>query len=102
MLSGMKYTLDTNGKLLSLTYTNKDGLDEAIDVNNPNPNRMFTCAMDDFFAMGGDNYLPTNEKPDFIIKKYDLDKNKLACDYIKKLDQPMEIRDDKRVNIVKA
>ena len=79
-----------------------DGVEEAIDIKNPSPNRKFTCAVDDFFAMGGDNYLPTNEKPDFIVKKYDVDKNKLACDYIKKLDQPMEIRDDQRVKIVKS
>jgi len=102
LLSGMKYKIDDKGKLLSLTYTNKDGQNENIDVNNPNPNRTFTCAMDDFFAMGGDNYLPTNEKPDFIIQKYNIDKNKLACDYIKKLDQPMEIRNDHRVEIVKS
>ena len=85
-----------------MTYTDRNGVEEAIDIKNPNPNRKFTCAVDDFFAMGGDNYLPTNEKPDFIVKRYDVDKNKLACDYIKKLNQPMEIRDDQRVKIVKS
>lgn len=102
LMSGMKYSITDKGELLSLTYTDRNGVEEAIDIKNPNPNRKFTCAVDDFFAMGGDNYLPTNEKPDFIVKRYDVDKNKLACDYIKKLDQPMEIRDDQRVKIVKS
>lgn len=102
LLSGMKYTMNDKGELLDLRYIDKDGKEHAIDVNNPNPDRKYTCAMDDFFATGGDNYLPTNENPDFIVKKFDLDKNKLACDYIRKMDKPLEIRDDGRVKIVKS
>lgn len=102
LVSGMNYTMNDKGELLSLNYIDKDGVEHPIDVKNPNPNRKFTCAMDDFFAMGGDNYLPSNEKPDFIVKKYDIDKNKLACDYIKKMEQPIEIKDDQRVKIVKS
>ena len=49
-----------------------------------------------------DNLVKTYENPDFIIKKYNVDKNKLACDYIKKMDKPLEIRDDKRVKVVKS
>ena len=102
LVSGMKYTLNDKGELLDLSYQDKDGNEHKIDVNNPDPNHKLTCAMDDFFATGGDNYLPSNENPDFIIKKYDVDKNKLACDYIRKMKQPLEIRDDRRVNIVQA
>ena len=98
--SGMKYTLSDKGDLLSLTYIDKNGVEHPIDVNNPSKERKFTVASDDFFATGGDNYLPSNENPDFVIKKYDFDKNKLACDYIKKLPQPFEIVDDKRVEII--
>lgn len=102
LVSGMKYTMNDKGELLDLSYQDKDGNEHKIDVNNPDPNHKLTCAMDDFFATGGDNYLPSNENPDFIIKKYDVDKNKLACDYIRKMKQPLEIRDDRRVNIVQA
>ncbi len=98
--SGMKYKLSDKGELLSLTYIDKNGTEHPIDVNNPSTERKFTVASDDFFATGGDNYLPTNANPDFVIKKYDFDKNKLACEYIKKLPQPFEIIDDKRVEIV--
>ena len=57
-------------------------------------------AADDFFAMGGDNYLPVNPNPDFVLKTFDLDKNKLACDYIKKLPQPFDVDYDGRIEIV--
>ena len=100
--SGMKYTLNDKGELLSLTYIDKEGNEHPIDVNNPSTERKFTVASDDFFATGGDNYLPSNKNPDFVVKKYDFDKNKLACDYIKKLPQPFEITNDHRVEIVKS
>lgn len=98
--SGMKYKLSDKGDLLSLTFIDKEGKEHPIDVNNPSTERKFTVASDDFFATGGDNYLPSNKNPDFVIKKYDFDKNKLACDYIKKLPNPFEVIDDKRVEIV--
>ncbi len=100
LLSGMKYTMTDKGELKSLTYTDKNGVEHQIDINNPGTERKFTVAMDDFFAMGGDNYLPTNDNPDFIIKKFDFDKNKLTCNYIKKLPQPMNIINDERVKII--
>ena len=98
--SGMKYTMSDKGELLSLTYIDREGKEHPIDVNNPSTERTFTVASDDFFATGGDNYLPSNKNPDFVVKKYDFDKNKLACEYIKKLPQPFEITNDHRVEIV--
>ena len=102
LISGMNYTMNDKGELLSLNYIDQNGVEHPIDVKNPNPNHKFTCAMDDFFAMGGDNYLPSNENPDFIVKKYNIDKNKLACDYIKKINAPLEIHDDQRIKIIKS
>lgn len=98
--SGMKYTLSDKGDLLSLTYIDKEGQEHPIDVNNPSTERKFTVASDDFFATGGDNYLPSNKNPDFVIQKYDFDKNKLACEYIKKMESPFEIINDHRVEVI--
>ena len=102
MLSGMRYTMTDKGELKALSFVDKDGVEHAIDVNNPDPNKKYSVAMDDFFAMGGDNYLPSNEHPDFIVKKFDFDKNKLTCNYIKKMAQPMHIVDDGRIKIEKS
>ncbi len=102
IVSGLRYELNDKGELVKLSFVDKDGTERAIDINNPDPNRKFTCAMDDFTAMGGDNYFPADENPKFIIQKFNFDKNKLTCDYIKKLNQPIEIRDDQRIKIVKS
>ena len=79
---------------------NKNNQIQKIDINNPNPNKKYTVAADDFFATGGDGYLESNKNPAFVLKKFDVDKNILTRDYIKKLDQPIEITDDKRIQIV--
>lgn len=102
MISGMKYTMTDNGELKSLKFIDKDGKEHDIDVNNPSTERKFTAAMDDFFATGGDNYLPTNENPDFVIQKLNFDKNKLACDYIRKFDKPFEVTENDKVTIIPA
>lgn len=99
-VSGMKYTCNKKGELLDLEFIDKEGKSNKIDVNNPREDKTYTVAADDFFAMGGDNYLPTNPNPDFVVKTFDLDKNKLACDYIKKLEQPIEVKPDGRIQII--
>lgn len=102
LVSGLKYKANTKGELLEMEFIDKDNNVHKIDVNNPDPNKKYTVAADDFYATGGDGYLESNKNPDFVIQKCDFDKNKLACDYIKKLDQPIEIKDDNRVQIIEA
>ena len=100
LVSGLRYKGNKKGELLELEFTDKNNQVHKIDVNNPDPNKKYTVAADDFFATGGDGYLESNRNPDFVLQKFDMDKNKLACDYIKKLNQPIEITDDHRVEIV--
>lgn len=100
LVSGLKYKANKQGELLELEFIDKNNQVHKIDVNNPDPKKKYTVAADDFFATGGDGYLESNKHPDFVIQKFEMDKNKLACDYIKKLNQPIEIIDDKRVQII--
>lgn len=100
LVSGLKYKANKQGELLELEFIDKNNQVHKIDVNNPDPNKKYTVAADDFFATGGDGYLESNKHPEFVIQKFEMDKNKLACDYIKKLNQPVEIVDDKRVQII--
>ncbi len=102
LVSGLTYKANTKGELLEMTFIDKNNNIHKIDVNNPDSNKKYTVAADDFYATGGDGYLESNKNPDFVIKKFDIDKNKLACDYIKKLNQPIDIIDDKRVEIIEA
>jgi len=101
MVSGLRYTMNTNGELLKLEYIDSKGKASPIDINNPNPNRFFRTAMDDFYARGGNDMEMLN-KFDQAEQVFDFDKDKLACDYIKKQNGPIDITDDKRINIVKA
>lgn len=100
LVSGLKYKANKQGELLDLEFIDKNNQVHKIDVKNPNPNKKYTVAADDFFATGGDGYLESNKNPDFVLQKFDMDKNKLACDYIKKMNQPMEIKDDHRIEII--
>lgn len=100
LVSGLKYKANKQGELLDLEFIDKNNQVHKIDVKNPDPNKKYTVAADDFFATGGDGYLESNKNPDFVLQKFDMDKNKLACDYIKKMNQPMEIKDDHRIEIM--
>lgn len=100
LVSGMKYKCNKKGELLKLEFIDKNNETHAIDINNPDKNKTYTVAADDFFAMGGDNYLPANLDESQILKTLDFDKNKLACDYIKKLNQPFNVLPDGRLEIV--
>lgn len=101
LVSGLKYTLSSDGTLKSMSRIDKDGNEIPIDINNPDTEPKYTVAMDDFMATGGDGYLEGKNLDEMLIKKFDFDKNKLACDYIKKLPQPMTIKYDDRVTIDK-
>ena len=68
LVSGLKYVMNKKGELLKLTYIDKNGKENDIDINNPNPNKFYRTAMDDFYASGGDNFYMLNKIwPFFII-----------------------------------
>lgn len=101
LVSGLKYTMNDKGELLKLSYVDDNGNVTPIDINNPNQNKVLRVAMDDFYATGGDGFSMLNKKHE-AEAVFDFDKDKLACDYIKKQDKPIDITDDKRIEIVKS
>lgn len=100
MPSGLKYTITKAGEVKSITYVDREGKETPIDINNPNSNKLYTVAMDDFMASGGDNLFDNKIEAGLIDEKFDYDKDKSTCDYIKKLNKPVEIVDDGRIQIV--
>lgn len=98
--SGLKYTVTRSGEIKSVTIMGKDGHDINVDVNNPDPKKTYTVATDDFFASGGDNLIPNKIKTNEIDETFNFDKDKLTCDYIKKLQGPIEIKDDGRIQVI--
>ena len=100
-VSGLKYTVNTNGELIDLKFIDKQNVEHEIDVNNPSSEKFYKIAMDDFTATGGDGYF-SKRNPNFIDKIFDFDKDQLACDYIKKRQSPIEIKDEKRITVIDA
>jgi len=78
-------------------YVDKNGKETSIDIKNPNPFKTYRIAIDDYIAKGGNNYFTW--KPEEIEVKYNFDKNKPVSDYIKKLNAPIVISDEKRITI---
>ena len=99
-VSGLNYTLDKQGNLLELSYTDKQGQKQNIDVNNPNPNKIYTAIYDEFLINGGDNLTMLKREDKDIIEKYTFDKDKVTVDYIRTLKQPFEVRKDDRIRIL--
>lgn len=100
LVSGLEYKGNKQGELLELKFIDKNNKPHIIDVKNPSTEKKYTVAADDFFATGGDGYLKDTKVEDITIQKFDMDKNVLTKDYIKKLDQPIEIKEDTRIQIV--
>lgn len=100
MPSGLTYTVSRSGVLKSLAFIDKNGKNIPIDINNPDLNKTYTVAMDDFLASGGDGLFQNKIETNQIDEKFDFDKDKLTCDFIKKQTSPIEIKDDGRITIV--
>ena len=100
MPSGLKYTVSRNGELKAASFIDKAGKETSIDVNNPRTDKVYTVATDDFLASGGDNLISNKIEKGEIDEKFDFDKDKLTCDYIKKLNAPVELKDDGRITVV--
>ncbi len=99
--SGINYTIDTNGNLLNLSFIDKNGNENSIDVNNPSKTKIYTVALDNFLANGKEypEMLPKAE-----VEKFEFDKDKTMIDYIKrnKDKDSLVIRNDGRLKIVKT
>lgn len=102
LVSGLEYTITDKGELKDLTYIDKNGQKSQIDINNPSTSKTFTVACDDFFAYGGDDYLPVNPNPNYVKAKFDVDKNVYTANYIKSHNEPIEIKQDDRIKIIKS
>ncbi len=99
-VSGISYKMDTLGNLLTMSYYDKQGQIKSIDVNNPDPNKIYTAVYDEFLIGGGDNMTMLKREDKDIIERYTFDKDKVTIDYIKTLKQPFEVRKDGRIKIV--
>lgn len=98
--SGLNYTVKKEtGELLDMTYIDKNGNQTKIDVKNPNPDKIYRIAGDDFVLSGGDA-IPSLNQLKHAEQKFDFSEDKLISDYIKHHDGPVDINQTGRINIV--
>lgn len=99
--SGIKYTVNTKGKILSMSFVDKNGKETPIDINNPRENKTYKTIINDYCAQGNDGFKILNQ-PQKIAAKYSFDATKCVKQVLKNSQKPIDITDDKRITVVQA
>lgn len=97
--SGLKYTVNTSGHILSMKFVDKNGIETPIDINNPRADKYYTTVLNDYCAQGNDGFTKLNQ-PDRVLEKYDFDATKCVQDILKQSKEPVEIYDDGRIQVI--
>lgn len=99
-VSGLRYTVTKDGRLVAATFVDKNGNEKSINVNKPNKNKKYTVALDDFCATNV-LYPSLRQNKENFIEYYNFDKDKLMVDYVRKMNgKPFEIKKDGRIKII--
>ena len=99
-VSGLNYTVSkSKAKLTEMNFIDNNGNIIPIDVNNPNPNKIYKVATDKFIATGGDS-IPMFNKINEAYEIYPYSKNVMVCDYLKQQTEPIEINQTGRIKFI--
>jgi 5'-nucleotidase len=94
-VSGLKYSIDEQGKIQEVQIQGKDGNFTALNVKNPSDDKKFTAVYDDFMTYSSEYPTLNNCK---VIEKYPFDKTKLVSGYVEKIDKNnIKIKADGRI-----
>lgn len=100
-VSGLKYTYSMkDAKLLSLTFIDKNGKEQTIDLANPRKDKLYTMVADDFCITSPDSGMDLTHRYNTAIKKFDTDKDVFVADYLRKHSDPIEIKPDGRIKAI--
>lgn len=96
-VSGLKYTVDPKeGKLVSMSYIDKEGKVTSIDIDNPSETKTYKVVTDEFLMSAGADFLVLAEEDDYI-EKFDHDKDYFVCQFLKKQKKPIIINQTGRI-----
>lgn len=99
-VSGLKYSVDmTNGKLLSMSYIDKEGKENKIDVDNPSETKTYKIVTDEFLMSAGADFAILAPEENYV-QKFEYDKDYLVCQYLKKQNKPIVINHTGRIEIL--
>ena len=96
-VSGLKYTFNNQGKLLSMSFVDKNNQEHPIDINNPRKDKTYSVASDDFCIVGEDGGLGLPHRLKDAKKIFDYDKDVVVAQYIKKQTEPIIVKSDGRI-----
>ncbi len=95
-VSGLNYTVDPKaGKLVEMNFVDQEGVEHKIDVENPREDKFYKVAEDSFMMFEGVELDALAEKDECV--NYPFNKDFLACEYIKHLNEPIVINQTGRV-----
>ena len=98
-VSGLKYSVNDKGKLLSMSFVDKNGNETPINVDNPRYDKFYTTVINDYCAQGNDNFLML-KRPEQIIEKTGIDSAISVANVLKTMNESPQIKDDGRIKIV--
>lgn len=95
-VSGMTYSVNPEkGILTGMNIIDKDGNEHKIDVDNPKEDKFYKVGMDSFMMFDGADFDILAPKEECI--NYPFNKDFLACEYIKHLNEPVVINQTGRI-----
>ena len=97
--SGLKYTVTRDGKILNITYIDKNGKESNIDINNPREDKIYSVAINDYHSSGNDGLDMLNKYFE-ATDRYGWDINYAIEQKIRNSDLPIDMVDDGRIQIV--
>ena len=96
--SGLKYTINNNGELISMSFVDKNGKENPINIKNPRTDKFYSTAINDYCAEGNDKFSMLN-RPQQVIQKYDFDAAICVEKFMEK-QKSADIKDDGRLKII--
>ena len=97
-VSGLDYTVDPDeGKLVKMSFIDKNGNAHAIDVENPSEDKTYKLVTDEFLMSAGADFDVLAEEDEYI-EKYPYDKDVFVCEYLKELNKPVIINQTGRLH----
>ena len=95
-VSGLNYTVNpVEGKLTAMNFVDKEGVEHPIDIENPREDKFYQVAQDSFMMFEGADFDVLAPKEECI--NYPFNKDYLACQYIKHLNEPVVINQTGRI-----
>ncbi|MCM1340071.1 MAG: hypothetical protein NC191_10405, partial [Muribaculaceae bacterium] len=96
-VSGLKYSVNPEkGILTGMTFIDKEGNEQKIDINNPREDKTYKLVTDSFVMSNGADLDVLAPKEECTIHPFN--KDFVTCEYIKHLNRPIEINQTGRIS----